>query len=73
LAVDQILPNSISPAAVADGSYPGVFANDTVDGNFGITAPIELRAYDILSCGPTTSTRAARGMSMHLRCSRRST
>jgi hypothetical protein len=28
--------------AVADASYPGVFANDAVDPNFGITAPISL-------------------------------
>lgn len=28
--------------AIADGSYPFVFNNDTVDGSFGITAPIFL-------------------------------
>jgi hypothetical protein len=29
-------------SAIADGSYPQVFNNDTVDGSFGITAPIFL-------------------------------
>ena len=29
-------------AATADGTYPTVFKNDTVDGSFGITAPIFL-------------------------------
>ena len=29
-------------AAVADGTYPTVFNNDTVDGSFGITSPIFL-------------------------------
>ena len=28
--------------AVADGTYPSVFANDTTDGSFGITSPIFL-------------------------------
>ncbi len=51
IAIGQALPNSTGAAAVADGSYPGVFANDTVDGNFGITAPIEVRAYGVLSHG----------------------
>ncbi len=45
VAVGQALPNSTGVAAIADGSYPYVFANDTVDPNFGITAPIELGAF----------------------------
>jgi hypothetical protein len=28
--------------AIANGTYPGVFANDTVDGSFGVTSPIFL-------------------------------
>jgi hypothetical protein len=47
VTVGQTLPNSTGATAVADGSYPDVFANDTADGNFGITAPIELRAYEL--------------------------
>jgi hypothetical protein len=40
VTVGQPLPGGGN--AVADGSYPGVFANDQVDGSFGITAPISL-------------------------------
>ena len=35
-----LAPNCV--AAIADGTYPTVFNNDTVDGSFGITAPIFL-------------------------------
>ncbi len=49
LAVGQALPNSAGVAAVADGTYPTVFDNDTVDGNFGVTAPIGLTAFLALS------------------------
>lgn len=55
IAVGQPLPNSTGATAVADGSYPGVFANDTPDGNFGITAPIELRAYFVTSHSDTVA------------------
>ncbi|MGD0103078.1 MAG: hypothetical protein ABSC06_03465 [Rhodopila sp.] len=51
IAVGQALPISTGAIAVADGSYPDVFANDTVDGNFGITAPIALQVYDVASRG----------------------
>jgi hypothetical protein len=44
VTVGQPLPNTNGATAIADGSYPGVFANDTVDGNFGITSPIQLTA-----------------------------
>ena len=44
IAVGQALPNSSGVKAVADGSYPGVFANDAVDPNFGVTAPIDVTA-----------------------------
>jgi len=33
---------SACTAAIADGTYPYVFNNDTVDGSFGITSPIYL-------------------------------
>ena len=42
--VNQPLPTNPTVKAIANGSYPTVFANDTVDANFGITAPIELIA-----------------------------
>ncbi len=45
VAVGQALPNSTGAKAVADGSYPGVFANDTPDGNFGISSPIIVCSY----------------------------
>jgi hypothetical protein len=55
IAVGQALPNdSNAPGtvdAIADGAYPGVFANDTVDANFGITSPITLTSYQTLSLG----------------------
>ena len=41
----QLPPGCVAPncvTAVADGTYPTVFNNDTVDGSFGITAPIFL-------------------------------
>jgi hypothetical protein len=49
VAVGQALPNSAGIAAIADGTYPTVFNNDTVDANFGITAPIQLTAFLALS------------------------
>jgi hypothetical protein len=42
ITVGQALPNSNGATAVADAAYPGVFANDAVDPNFGITAGITL-------------------------------
>jgi hypothetical protein len=41
--VTQLPPNCVAPncvTAIADGTYPTVFNNDTVDASFGITAPI---------------------------------
>src|SRR5690349_7679276 len=43
--VTQLPPNCVAPncvTAVANGSYPQVFNNDTVDASFGITAKIVL-------------------------------
>ena len=43
--VTQLPPGCVAPncvTAIADGTYPTVFNNDTVDGSFGITAPILL-------------------------------
>jgi hypothetical protein len=51
VTVGQPLPNSAGVTAIADGSYPGVWANDTVDPNFGITAPIVLHAYTLKTAG----------------------
>ncbi len=40
IAVGQVLPGGGN--AVADGAYPGVFQNESVDGSFGVTSPIFL-------------------------------
>ncbi len=45
IVVGQPLPNSSGVAAVANGAYPSVFANEAADPNFGITSPIELSAF----------------------------
>ncbi len=45
--VGQTLPGG--GIAIADGTYPDVFNNDTVDGSFGITSPIFLQ--EITTCG----------------------
>ena len=48
VSVGQPLPPSCPPAsggcttAIANGTYPGVWANDTVDASFGVTSPIYL-------------------------------
>jgi hypothetical protein len=47
VTVGQTLPNTNGATATANGSYPGVFANDSVDGNFGITSPIVLDTYPV--------------------------
>ena len=41
VTVGQTLPGSTKPAT-ADGTYPGVFNNASVDSSFGITSPIYL-------------------------------
>ncbi len=46
--VGEPLPISPAVAAIADGSFPGVFSNDGVDGNFGVTSPILLSAYSLV-------------------------
>ncbi|GAN77853.1 hypothetical protein [Acidisphaera rubrifaciens] len=51
ITVGQALPVAGGVAAVADGAYPGVFANDSVDGNFGITAPLLLSGYKTFNFG----------------------
>ena len=43
--VGQVLPGS-GKNAVADGTFPGVFSNLSVDSNFGVTAPIFLDQYN---------------------------
>jgi hypothetical protein len=49
--VGQSLPNSGGVTAIDNGAYPGVFGNDSVDGNFGVTAPITLSTYEVTSHG----------------------
>ncbi|MBV9658978.1 MAG: hypothetical protein JO295_12790 [Verrucomicrobia bacterium] len=52
VTVGQALPNGAQ--AVADGSYPNVFRNETPDPSFGVTAPLFLDQLD-----PTTGARAS--------------
>src|SRR5476651_2110585 len=40
VTIGQALPGG--GTAVADGTYPGIFANETPDPSFGITSPIML-------------------------------
>ena len=42
VSVGEALPNSNGAVAVADGSFPGVFANAAADPNFGVTSPITI-------------------------------
>ncbi len=49
MTVGQALPPGCAPigtktckAAIADGTYPQVFNNDSVDGSFGLTSQIQL-------------------------------
>jgi phosphodiesterase/alkaline phosphatase D-like protein len=42
VTVGQPLPGAGGLTANANGAYPGVFANDTVDASFGVTSPIFL-------------------------------
>ena len=53
LAIGDTLPGG--GRAVATGAYPNVFANDTVDGSFGVTTPIILSQLRLAS-GNTTAT-----------------
>ncbi|HEX4181401.1 MAG TPA: PEPxxWA-CTERM sorting domain-containing protein [Caulobacteraceae bacterium] len=43
ITVGQTLPGG--GTAIADGAYPNVFANDTVDPSFGVTAPYSLQVF----------------------------
>jgi hypothetical protein len=43
VTVGQTLPGG--GTAIADGTYPEVFENATVDGRFGVTSPLILREY----------------------------
>jgi hypothetical protein len=40
VTIGQFLPGGGTKKAVADGSYPGVWANESPDPSFGITSPI---------------------------------
>ncbi|HUI22125.1 MAG TPA: hypothetical protein VLZ74_13905 [Methylocella sp.] len=45
VAIGQTLPGG--GTAIANGSYPNVFQNATVDGSFGVTSPIILKQYSL--------------------------
>ena len=67
ITVGQALPNSNGAKAVADGSYPNVFNNASVDGNFGILSPILLQDVQApnqitASSAPTFNVTAATGV-----------
>jgi hypothetical protein len=47
----QALPGG--GVAVADGTYPGVFANDVPDPSFGVTSPVYLDRYALSGSGMT--------------------
>jgi len=42
IRVGDTLPGGAGNLAVANGSYPGVWANEALDGSFGVTSPIIL-------------------------------
>ena len=73
VTVGQTLPpnQTVPPgvAAIADGTYPTVFNNNTVDGSFGVTSPIyldQLTTYGLLVGSPinVTAEAAAAGISL---------
>jgi hypothetical protein len=43
VTMGQTLPGG--GTAIADGTFPGVWANNTVDGSFGVTAPYSLEVF----------------------------
>jgi hypothetical protein len=45
VVVGQALPITPTANAISDGTYPGVFNNETPDPNFGITSPISITEY----------------------------
>ena len=49
VTVGQTLPGG--GTAIADGTYPDVFQNATVDGSFGVTSPIFLKQYSLARDG----------------------
>ena len=73
VTVGQALPpnQTVPPgvAAIADGTYPTVFNNNTVDGSFGVTSPIyldQLTTYGVPVGSPinVTAEAAAAGISL---------
>jgi hypothetical protein len=52
VTIGQALPGG--GTAVANGSYPGVWANDTPDSSFGVTSPIYLDEYTLSGTFKTT-------------------
>jgi hypothetical protein len=73
VTVGQTLPpnQTVPPgvAAIADGTYPTVFNNDTVDGSFGVTSPIfldQLTTYGLLVGSPINVTAEAEAAGISL-------
>ena len=50
--------------ATADGTYPTVFDNDTVDGSFGVTSPIVLDQLTVTQIGDRIGERTGRRVSV---------
>ena len=66
VTIGQTLPDTNGAVAIADGTYPTVFNNDTPDPNFGITAPITLSASIVLTLGDQAPAIEARTRSIDL-------
>ncbi len=57
VTVGQTTPGSGTKTAVADGTFPTVFNNSTIDGSFGVSSPLFLNQYNIggTEAAPTIS------------------
>ncbi|MBV8402020.1 MAG: PEP-CTERM sorting domain-containing protein [Acetobacteraceae bacterium] len=69
VTIGQPLPNSTGATAIADGTYPSVFNNASVDPNFGVTSPIFLQSLNpstgaVLNTFNATAAAAAAGQNV---------